>query len=148
MEPEQRETYPSRLEVSMKQRPSGSDEDMSMRSAGMKSSDSRRTTSPTRMSFHLRSSNVDEGASTLAKRAFSSESDWWRFYGEMRGMSKEKKRTDEVLLDFLECGSEQDDSEGNDSCVLVCGGHIRYLLDARGKEEEQVRVFRKLFWDM
>lgn len=82
------DAYPSRLDVSMKQRPSGSDEEMSMRSAGMNSSDSTRTVSPTQIFFHLRWSNVEDGVSTLAIRALSSKSDWCRFYRDVRGNSK------------------------------------------------------------
>ena len=136
--------YPSRLDVSMKQRPSGSDEEMRTRSAGMNSSDSTRTTSPTQMSFHLRPSKEEDEESTLAMRALSSESDWCRFWKRMRAGQGKRGETDEVFLALLESGHEEDGGEWGDGRVLICGGDVWYLLDARGKEEEYVCVFGEL----
>jgi len=62
----------------------------------------------------------------------------------MRGSQNKEGGTNEVFLDLFESGSKENDGERHDGCILVCGGDVWYLLDARGKEKEYVCVFGKL----
>lgn len=61
--------------------------------------------------------------------------------GQIRGS---EGGTDEVFLDLLEGGSEEDEGERGDGGVLICGGDVWYLLNAGGEEEEYIGVFGEL----
>lgn len=44
--------------------------------------------------------------------------------------------TYKVFLNFFECGSEEDHSQGCDSSILVCGGYTGNLLNACREQKE------------
>jgi hypothetical protein len=62
----------------------------------------------------------------------------------MRGGARKGGGTDEVFLALFEGGHEEDGGERGDGRVLVRGGDVGYLLDARGEEEEDVGIFGEL----
>lgn len=77
-----------------------------------------------------------------------SESDWCRFCSRDSSVQAKKKveQTDEILLNFLEGGDEEYESERSDSGIFVRRGDVGNLLNTGGEEEKDVGVFRELFY--